>query len=61
MGISSQIAVFCTQGGSGSDKAQAEIESLSGKNSRALLSLNTKEVLENKFEAKIEEFVVKLI
>jgi len=61
LGSTPQIAVFCTQGGSGSDKAVAEIESLSGKKSVANLALNTKEVMEDKFSGKVEEFVNKLI
>lgn len=61
IGNPAQIAVFCTQGGSGSDTAQKTIEELSGKKTLGLLALNTKEVLEGKFEGKIEEFSKKIL
>jgi len=60
LGSAPQIAVFCTQGGSGSDTAQKTIEELSGKNSRALLSLNTKDVLLGNYNESIDKFVEKL-
>lgn len=54
------LAVFCTQGGSGSDKAIAEIETLVGKKSLASVAINNKEMNTNQLESKLEEFVKKI-
>ena len=53
----SRIAVFCTQGGSGADKAVAEIETLVGKKILASVAINNKEMNTGQFETKLEKFI----
>lgn len=52
-----RIAVFCTQGGSGADKAVAEIETLVGKKSLSSVAINNKEMNTGQFETKLEKFI----
>ncbi len=52
-----RIAVFCTQGGSGADKAVAEIETLVGKKSLSSVAINNKEMNSGQFETKLEKFI----
>lgn len=54
------LALFCTMGGSGDKRAFAEIEKICGQKPMAMLSLLTKEVIENKSENKIKEFINKI-
>lgn len=54
------VAFFCTQGGSGEEKAFSEMERLSGKNPKALLVLRTKDVLDENYSYKVKNFVEKL-
>lgn len=53
-------ALFCTMGGSGDVRAQADLEKILGKKVMANLSCLTKEVYAGVDEAKIDEFVNKL-
>lgn len=57
---SKNIACFCVMGGSGDERTLAEMENIFGQKSIAAFSLLTKEVIENKAEEKIEEFVNKI-
>ena len=52
-----RIAVFCTQGGSGADKAVTEIETLVGKKSLSSVAINNKEMNTGQFETKLEKFI----
>ncbi len=51
------VAFFCTQGGSGAEKAFSEMERLTGKKPKALLVLRTKEVLDGSYSNKVKNFV----
>ena len=51
------VAFFCTMGGSGSDRAFAEMEKICVKKPLATLALTAKETSENKFEEKIKQFI----
>ncbi len=51
------VAFFCTQGGSGAEKAFSEMERLAGKKPKALLVLRTKEVLDGSYSNKVKNFV----
>lgn len=55
-----KVAFFCTMGGSGDDKAFAEMEKITGRKPLATLGLKTREVVKNDFSEKLEEFVEKL-
>lgn len=59
-GALKRIAYFCTMGGSGYEKAFAEMEKECGCKPIATLNLTTKEVMKDEFKAKLEEFVLKL-
>ncbi len=54
------IACFCVMGGSGDERTLAEMENIFGQKPIATCSLLTKEVIENKAEEKIEEFIEKI-
>ena len=54
------IAFFCTQGGSGSDRAFKEMEELCEKQPVAILELKTKEVVKDEAKEKIKDFVDKI-
>jgi flavodoxin len=51
------LAFFATEGGSGDEKAFAEMESISGKRPVAILALRTKEVVKGEYSEKIDKFV----
>lgn len=53
-------AFFCTQGGSGAEKAFKEMEGITGLKPQATLVLTTKEVKQGKTEAMVKEFVSKV-
>jgi flavodoxin len=51
------VAFFCTMGGTGDEKAFAEMEKITGKKPLATLSLKTRDAVKNNFVEKIEKFV----
>jgi flavodoxin len=55
-----KVAFFCTMGGSGDDKAFAEMEKIIGQKPTATLALITKDVAKNNFSEKLEKFVAEL-
>ena len=55
-----KVAFFCTQGGSGSEKAFAEMAKECGKRPKATLVLLTKEVQAGGYDGRIAEFLKKL-
>jgi len=52
-----QAAFFCTQDGSGAERAFTKMEEALGKKSKANLVLSTKEVTTNQGQEKIEAFI----
>jgi len=54
------IAFFCTMGGSGNRKVFASMKKLTGKKPKALLSLKTKEVMQEDVSKQVSDFVRKL-
>jgi len=54
------VAFFCTMGGSGDEKAFAEMGEIIGKKPLATLTLLDKDVAKNNFTDKVEKFVSKL-
>jgi flavodoxin len=55
-----KVAFFCTMGGSGDDKAFAEMEKICGLKPLATLALTTKKVMTNDYEIEINDFIVRL-
>lgn len=55
--IFKNVAFFCTMGGSGDDKAFAEMENILGEKPLAALALLTRDVVKNKFAEKLEKFI----
>jgi flavodoxin len=55
-----QVAFFCTQGGSGSQRAFAGMAEITGKKPVATLELLTKEVVQDQFSEAINNFVDKI-
>lgn len=55
-----KVAFFCTMGGSGDDKAFAEMEQIIGQKSAATLALLTRDVAKNDFAEKLEKFTAAL-
>jgi flavorubredoxin len=51
------VAAFCTMGGSGDKHSFDEIEKILNKKLVATLTLLTKEVNQNNFSQKVEEFI----
>ncbi|MCX6761668.1 MAG: hypothetical protein NTY33_02385 [Candidatus Moranbacteria bacterium] len=56
----SKVAFFCTMGGSGDEKAFAEMAEITNQKPLATLGLKTREVVKDNFLEKLEEFVEKL-
>ena len=52
-----QVAFFCTMGGSGDERAFAEMAEIAGQDPVATFALTTKEVVTNNFQQKAEAFV----
>ena len=57
LGSNVRIAVFCTQGGSGAETAVKTIEELVGNKTLASVAINNKEMVGDKFELKLAEFI----
>jgi len=55
-----QVAFFSTMGGSGSERAFGEMEAICGKKSKGTLVLTTKEVIQNNFQDKLNNFITRL-
>lgn len=55
-----KVAFFCTQGGSGAEKAYSHMQELCNKQPISTLTLLTKEVSEDNFIEKIKEFTDKI-
>jgi len=55
-----RVAFFCTSGGSGADRALADLEQLCGRRPLARLALTRRAVLQGRFDAEVEEFVRRL-
>ena len=51
-----KVAFFCTQGGSGAEKAFKEMGEICEKEPESVLVLTTKEVKEDKYNDKVKEF-----
>lgn len=56
-GIFKNVSFFCTMGGSGDDKAFAEMENIIGRKPLTTLTLLTKDVVKNNFLEKMEKFI----
>ncbi|MBU1030761.1 MAG: flavodoxin [Nanoarchaeota archaeon] len=56
----SNVAFFCTMGGSGDTQSFLELEKLSGKKPLATLALKTIDVKQNNFLDKVNKFISKL-
>jgi flavodoxin len=56
----SNVAYFCTMGGSGDKKAFSHMSEIIGKNPKATLTLLTKEVVKENYIEKVEQFVDKV-
>jgi flavodoxin len=56
-----KVAFFCTQGGNGAGRAFLQMEQIIKKSPVATLTLTTKEVIENNFNSKLEDFVKRLV
>jgi multimeric flavodoxin WrbA len=56
----SQVAFFCTMGGSGNENAFSEMEKIIGKKPMATLALTTKEVVSDNYSEILDEFVLKI-
>jgi flavodoxin len=54
------VAAFCTMGGNGDKRSFDEIEKILNKELVATLTLLTKEVNQNNFSQKVEEFIKKI-
>jgi len=52
----SNVALFCTYGGTGAEKALFNMEKLSGKKSVSLLDVKSKEVKEGSYIKKVKQF-----
>jgi len=55
-----KTALFCTMGGSGHERAGREMGGIIGREPAATLGLLTKEVVQDKFAEKLEEFINKI-
>jgi len=55
-----KVAFFCTQGGSGAERAFREMKKIIGKKAVAVLALKTKDVVNNNHMNKVNEFVNKI-
>lgn len=55
-----KVAFFCTMGGTGDDKAFAEMEQIIGQKPVATLALLTRDVAKNDFAEKLEKFTAAL-
>jgi flavodoxin len=55
-----KIAFFCTMGGSGSERAFAEMKKICANKPLATLALTAKEAIKNKFEEKIIKFALSI-
>lgn len=56
-----KVAFFCTMGGTGDDKAFAEMEQIIGQKPAATLALLTRDVAKNDFAEKLEKFTAALL
>ncbi|MFO8016095.1 MAG: flavodoxin [Candidatus Woesearchaeota archaeon] len=54
------LAFFCTEGGSGGKKAFNAMESITGKNPKAVLELRMKDYLDGESGKDIKEFIISL-
>jgi len=55
-----KVAFFCTQGGSGAERAFREMKKIIGKKAVAVLALKTKDVMNKNYMNKVNEFVNKI-
>ena len=55
-----KVALFCTMGGTGDDKAFAEMEQIIGQKPLSTLALLTRDVAKNYFAEKLEKFTAAL-
>ncbi len=55
-----KVAFFCTYGSSGFERTLRGMEEAAGKKPKAVLALQTKEVIDGSFEKKAKEFAGKL-
>lgn len=55
-----KVAFFCTEGGSGGNKAFREMEKISGKKPIEVLELTTSEVKKEEYIDKVKEFTDKI-
>ena len=55
-----KVAFFCTMGGSGDEKAFAEMEEIIGKKPLAVLALLTRDVARKDFAEKLEKFTAEV-
>ena len=53
----SQVAFYATEGGSGSDKAFVKMAKILGREPKAILTLLTKDVVQENYSAKLDEFI----
>lgn len=56
-----KVAFFCTMGGTGDNKAFAEMEKIISQKPVDIMALLTREVVKKEFEEKVDEFARKLI
>jgi menaquinone-dependent protoporphyrinogen IX oxidase len=56
-----KVAFFCTMGGSGDERAAAEVEKILGRKLLAKAGLLTSRVVKNEFEGKAEKFLAELV
>jgi flavodoxin len=54
------VAFFCTCGGSGSDSAFAQMQQLAGKAPRGCLFLTARQVVKQRFEPRLRQFLLEL-